>query len=83
MKNRFTVYNVIAILCGIWFLAFGWVWAWYANVFIAYPFAILGFFMWLAGRKAENKTLNKIAGYILLVGLVVSLGFLVALLIFN
>ncbi|MGC4023543.1 MAG: hypothetical protein QM734_17125 [Cyclobacteriaceae bacterium] len=71
--KRFAVYNIIAIICGIWFLLFGWFWTWYANIIIAYPFAIIGFLFWLGGRKAEKKMPNKIAGYLLLAGLIISI----------
>jgi len=67
------VCNIIAIICGVWFLLLGWFWVWYINIFLAYPVGIIGFFLWLAGRKAERKKLNKIAGYLLLIGLVISI----------
>lgn len=80
MANQRTlnIINIFAIICGIWFVAFGWVWAWLANVIFVFPFAILGLILWLVGRKAEKKILSKVAGWLLVAGTVLSVGTLLA-----
>jgi len=78
-----TLCNILAILCGAWFLLAGWVWVYLVNVIIVFPFAIIGFFLWRAGRAAERKILNRVAGGLLAGGLLVSLVSLVMLLIKN
>lgn len=49
--------------------------------YLYFRFAIIGFFFWRAGRQADIKLLNKITGWILVAGLVSSIGFLVGLMI--
>ncbi|HQZ26871.1 MAG: hypothetical protein KA250_11010 [Verrucomicrobiales bacterium] len=78
-----TTCNILAIICGLWFLLAGWVWVYYINVVTVFPFAIAGFFLWRAGRAQEYKTLNRVAGWLLAGGLLVSLGALVMLLVKN
>ena len=78
-----TVCNILAIICGLWFLFAGWVWVYLVNLVIVFPFAIIGFFLWRAGRSAERKLLNRVAGWLLVGGLLVSLVSLVMLLIKN
>ena len=68
------ILNILAIICATWYIVFGWVWAWYINVMFVFPFAIIGFFLWLAGRKAERKGLSRTAGIMLIVGTATSFG---------
>lgn len=82
-ESRLQIYNVLAFLCSIWFLLLGWLWVYWLNVIIVFPFAILGFLFWRGGRHAEVKLLNKITGWILVAGLVSSIAFLVGLLTRN
>lgn len=82
-EKRFRIYNILALISSIWFLLFGWFWPYFINVVFVFPFAIAGFFLWRKGRGAENKLLNKIVAWILCAGVVISFGFLVALLFKN
>ncbi len=82
-SKRLTIYNVLATICGAWFLLAGWVWVYLVNIILVFPFAILGFFLWRAGRAVEHKLLNQIAGWLLVAGLVVTLGALVLFLVSN
>jgi hypothetical protein len=66
------VYPLLALACAIWFLLTGWLWAYLANLFIAYPVAVLGFYFWRKGKGVSENRLNKIAGWLLIVGLIVS-----------
>ncbi len=69
--------NLVALLCGIWFLLSGWMWMFLMNLVISYPFAILGFILWNSARKTAPKSiLNRVAGGFLIAGLVASLGVL-------
>ena len=79
-EKRFLTYNLLALLCATWFLLLGWAWFFYFNVVFVFPFAIIGFFLWRNGRRAERKLLNKIVGWMLLAGLVSSAGYLIAVL---
>ena len=76
-QRTLNILNILAIICGLWYVAFGWVWAWLINVLFVFPFAIAGVFLWWAGRKAEKKELNKVAGWLLVVGTVASIAMLV------
>ena len=76
---RFLIYNVLALICGVWFLLVGWYWGHLFNVIFVFPIAILGFFLWRKGQGAEKKLLNKIVGWLLWAGCVSSIGFLIAI----
>jgi hypothetical protein len=73
-QRTFNILNILSIICSVWYIAFGWVWAWLVNVFLVFPFALIGLILWLFGRKAENKKLSKAAGIMLLIGTVTSFG---------
>lgn len=73
--------DLTALLCGIWFVLTGWFWPYLANVFISFPFALLGLYCWRQGRRtAPASLLNRVAGGFLLAGAVLSLA---ALLLFK
>ena len=82
-QKRLLIFNILALVCAMWFLALGWVWVYFFNVIVVFPFAILGFFLWRKGREAENKILNRIVGWMLLAGLIAAIGILVAYLLYN
>ena len=82
-EKKFLTYNIFAFICALWFLLVGWVWVYWINVVFVFPFAIAGFFLWKKGRGAEKKLLNKIVGWLLWAGVVISIGFLVAVLFRN
>ncbi len=83
MPDKRTICNFFAVICGLWFLLSGWVWTYLVNLVFAFPFAIIGFILWRAGRTSEQKLLNQIAGWLLLGGLILSLVALVILLAKN
>jgi hypothetical protein len=58
-------------------------WFYYINVLLTFPFAIMGFFLWRQGRRAEKRLLNKIVGWMLLGGLIISIGYLIAVAVRN
>jgi hypothetical protein len=82
-EKRLFIVNILALVCAVWFLLLGWMWVYFFNVILVFPFAIIGFFLWRKGRAAEKKLLNKVTGWMLLSGLVSSVGVLVVLLLFN
>jgi len=82
-ERKLLAYNILALLCAIWFLLLGWLWTYFVNIIIVFPFAIIGYFLWRKGREAEKKILNKVVGWMLLVGLVSSIGTLVVVSLFN
>lgn len=77
-QRALNIINILSIICGVWFVALGWMWAWLINVIFVFPFAIIGFILWLFGRKAQNRKLNKTAGWLLVVGAAISIATLVA-----
>ncbi|MEY4931534.1 MAG: hypothetical protein RI909_2258 [Bacteroidota bacterium] len=83
IEKRYLIYNILALVCAIWFLLTGWMWFYYINIIVSIPFAIIGFFLWKRGRGAEKKLLNKIVGWVLVTGLTVSIGYLIAVSIRN
>lgn len=73
--------DVGAICCGLWFLLTGWMWAYLANLYLAFPIAIVGFFLWRSARRgAPPSRWNRVAGILLVVGMFSSL---VALVLFR
>ena len=68
------LYNILAILCGLWFGMVGVLWTYYMNLVLAYPVGILGFYFWYQASKIKKGVLNRIALSILIAGLVCSLG---------
>ena len=71
---------VIAIVFAIWFAFTGFFWAYWIALFIAYPFGIISFLLWLSLRTKKEKRMQWIP-IILLVGLSLSLGMLIYLLL--
>lgn len=67
-------YNLLSIVCGIWFTIFGMFWTYWMNLILAYPVGILGVFFWYKANRIEKSVLNNIASSILLIGLFCSLG---------
>lgn len=73
--EKAVLYNILSLVCGVWFLLTGWVWTYLANLFVAYPVGLIGLFFWYQGRKVNSTSLyNKIALGVLIAGLVVSIG---------
>jgi hypothetical protein len=80
-EKQHTIYTVLTLICAIWFLLTGWIWIYYACLAIAYPFGLIGFWLW---RKGDQKNLwNMTAGLILAAGLALSLSSLLVLTVFN
>jgi hypothetical protein len=82
-ERRLRIVNILALTCAIWFLLLGWVWVYFANVIFVFPVAIAGFFLWRKGRAAEKKLLNRVVGWMLLLGMVISAGALAVLSFYN
>lgn len=80
--NKNDIYFGIALLFAIWFSIFGWFWVYWITLFIAYPFGIISFFIWLNIKK-DGKPRNKFIPRVLIIGLIISLSFLIALLFRN
>jgi hypothetical protein len=72
MKNA-TLYNTLAILCGVWFLVFGIFWTYWIAVVVAYPAFFGGMYLWYKASKAGRNFLNILALIVLMTGLVTSL----------
>lgn len=77
-QRALNIINIFSIICGAWFILGGWVWVYLFNVIFVFPIALLGFGLWLYGRRAANIKLNRVAGWLLLIGLILSFGFLMA-----
>jgi len=76
--------NIFAMLCALWFIATGWIWVYYVNLIISFPFAFIGLYCWKKGRDTVNpSTLNTVAFWLLVAGFILSFGWLATLLIFN
>jgi uncharacterized membrane protein len=73
-QRTYNIINIASIICAAWYIGFGWFWAWLANVLFVFPIALIGFVLWIVGRRAENKKLNKAAGIMLIIGTVTSFG---------
>lgn len=77
-------YFYIALVAAIWFMLTGWLWAYLANLFVAYPFGVLSAILWYKGRKIEgNSKRYKVVAVILGLGLAASMITLVGMLMYN
>jgi len=72
--NKSNYYFYSALVCAVWFTLTSFLWTYLANVFISFPFGLIGWFLWYKGKQIEvpNKRYKTIA-IILIVGLLVSL----------
>jgi hypothetical protein len=77
------IYNILALICSVWFLLLGWFWAWLINVIFVFPVAIVGLILWRLGRGSTKPILNRIVGWLLLAGLAATLGSLLLLMLRN
>jgi hypothetical protein len=66
--------NVLALLCSLWFLLMGGIWAYGLPLLLAYPAAIVGLFLRSAAKKRDpSSKLNRVVHWVFILGLVVSL----------
>jgi len=77
------IYNILALICSVWFLLLGWFWAWLINVIFVFPVAIIGFILWRLGRGSTKPLLNRMVGWLLLAGLAATLGALLLFMLRN
>jgi|GEM_PF-951436 len=82
--QRINLYNILSIVCGIWFALTSWVWLYYANLFLSLPIGLVGLFFWNKSRQLDPGNLaNRIALILYIVGFVLGLGALLFLLLYN
>ncbi|MEO6039164.1 MAG: hypothetical protein ABIQ93_12195 [Saprospiraceae bacterium] len=79
-KNDLLFY--LSLISAIWFAWMGMLWVYWAALFIAYPFGLLSFLLWRVIRN-ENRKRTKLIPVILVIGLALSLGVLIYLLIWE
>lgn len=79
-KNDLLFY--LGLVCAVWFVFLGTVWAYCAALFIAYPFGFISFVFWYK-IKNDHRPRNKFIPGLLLVGLILSLAVLIYMLIFE
>lgn len=77
--KREHIYNLIALVFSLWFLLAGWIWFYLLNVYFVFPFALVGLFLWYRGRKQTGSKLVAVTGWVLMIGLIVSMGSLLYL----
>lgn len=69
---------IAAIIFALWFAVTGIYWAYWAALFIAYPFGIIAFFIWKEIKKDAQKR-NIAIPVILIASLLVSIGSLISI----
>lgn len=72
--KREQIYSIIALVFSLWFLLAGWIWFYLLNVYFVFPFALVALFLWYRGRKQADNKLITVTGWVLMIGLVVSMG---------
>lgn len=70
--NKSAVLFYVGMICAIWFALTGWLWLYWAALFIAYPFGLVGFIVWLVIKKYNQRRATWLAR-ILIAGLIISL----------
>ena len=79
MENKTKGSTVVALICAIWFALTGYFWAYFANVIISFPFGLIAFLLWRRTWKIDKSNkLNKAVLIVLLIGVTISLGTLLA-----
>jgi hypothetical protein len=79
-KSKTPYFSIFAVFCATWFALTGWIWPYLANIIFSFPFGVIGLFLWWKGKKSgESRALNKTAGVILVVGVVIAFGSLAIL----
>ena len=72
-SKRALIYNVIALVCAIWFLLTSWLWSYMINLIISWPVAIIGLILWKLGKKeTPDSAVNKIAFWLFVAGFFIS-----------
>lgn len=66
------IFQLISLICGIWFLLTGWIWTFLIAAFISYPVTILGLLFWGLGCRFTDK-LSKPILTLYFTGLTISL----------
>lgn len=67
------IYNLIALVCAIWFLLTSWLWAYLINLIIASPAAIIGLILWKLGKnEAPESRLNRVVFWLFIAGFITS-----------
>ena len=83
-STKAAYFNTGSLVCGTWFLLTGWFWVYYINLIIALPIGILGAYLWKKGKDTlPGAMLNRIAGILLVAGVVSSIAGLLILFVFN
>jgi hypothetical protein len=73
-ENKARLLYIISLICGIWFLLFGWAWTYLVNLVVAYPAGIAAFVLWFFARKLDEESkLNRICIRLILTGLFLSI----------
>ena len=72
--NKKLFLNIVALICGIWFVLAGWLWVYFFNLIFVFPVALIGSICWYKGRNSGKKILNRVAGATLVLGHIISVG---------
>jgi phosphoglycerol transferase MdoB-like AlkP superfamily enzyme len=86
MEQQFksTFWFTMALLSAIWFVLTSWVWVFYANLFLSYPFGVFAFFIWKNRHTLSDESRRyRVVKWLLMAGVVSSVLFLVGLLVTN
>jgi hypothetical protein len=76
-KSKVNFYFFASLICAIWFAVTGYLWVYYANFIISFPFAGLSLLCWHYGKKIDpNPKRYNIVFIVLGIGALVSIGFL-------
>jgi hypothetical protein len=73
-EKKARILYIISLICGIWFLLFGWIWTYFANLILVYPFAVVGLICWIFAKKLDPESrYNRICIRLLLTAFFLSL----------
>lgn len=64
-----------AVLFAAWFCLAGWLWMYYVNLMIAYPFGLAALVIWIF-IKRDGRKRNRMIPVLLVAGLTISLSVL-------
>lgn len=72
--NKKLVFNIVALICSLWFALLSWAWVYLFNVLFVFPVAIVGFVFWRMGRGDDYMVMHKITLWLFVFGVVSAVG---------
>lgn len=74
------IYYTLTLVFALWFMLTSFIWVYYINLFLSFPFGIISFLLWLKIQKKVTKTKRLLILYMLIIGVFLTIASLIMLL---